>query len=116
MVPQLQQQLQHALSTQRPPVAGMEPARTIIALLGGPSRAAAICKVRRIQAWRWSAPRARGGSGGQIPQRHHRSILRFAREHGIDLPMRLLLPDVAEHEHSVIHALSSAKEVSAGRN
>jgi hypothetical protein len=75
----------------------MEPAATIIKKLGGAAAVASIAETALSAPYRWQAPRHRGGTGGCIPQRHHQSLLAFARQHGIALAADEFLPraDVA---------------------
>jgi hypothetical protein len=39
-------------------------------------------------------PRDSGGTGGRIPQDHHRTLLDYARENGIPLAAEEFLPTV----------------------
>ena len=77
-------------------VSGLEPATTLIELIGGPKVAADVCKLKRLQVWRWTVPKNKGGTGGTVPQRHHAAIIRHVREQGIELPLNLLVPGVDE--------------------
>ena len=73
----------------------MEPARTIIARLGGPG---AICSALRLAytaPYRWTYAREKGGTGGLIPQRHHRALLQMARGLGVPLDPADFLPGAA---------------------
>jgi hypothetical protein len=63
----------------------MEPARTIISKLGGPSKVALIVGVHRTRASNWMRGKDVGGTDGRIPQDHHVRLLDYAREHGVDL-------------------------------
>lgn len=63
----------------------MEPAQTIIKRLGGPGKVAEIANVHRTRVSNWKRPKAFGGTGGLIPQSHHRTLLDFARSAGIEL-------------------------------
>lgn len=80
-----------------PEVVGLEPARTIISRLGGPAAVRKATAISRYRVWRWTQPREKGGTGGLIPQRHHPSILAYARLHGIPLkPADFLPPEARE--------------------
>ncbi len=70
----------------------MEPARTIVARLGGAAAVAQVAGTALTAPYRWQYSRARGGTGGRIPQRHHRALLGFARAQGIALSADDLLP------------------------
>ena len=54
----------------------LNPASHIIALLGGPQATAELAGVHISRVFRWTYPKARGGTGGLVPaqhQQHHRS-------------------------------------------
>lgn len=75
----------------------MEPARTIIDRLGGPSKVSAIAGVHRTRVSNWAREKSAGGTGGIIPQRHVRKLLAAAREKGVDLSAEdFLPPDILE--------------------
>jgi hypothetical protein len=81
----------------------MEPADSIIARLGGPSAVAGIVKIHRTRVSNWKRSRQSGGTGGVIPQRHHRALLDFAAEQSIALTAEEFLapriaPVVRDHE------------------
>jgi hypothetical protein len=63
----------------------MEPANTIIQKLGGEAVVARITATALTAPYRWQQPRDKGGTGGTIPQRHHRTILDYAQENSIDI-------------------------------
>jgi len=63
----------------------MQPAQNIIQKLGGPTAVSEIVGVHRTRVSNWQRPRESGGTGGLIPQKHHRKIITYARQHGIDL-------------------------------
>lgn len=70
----------------------MEPATRILAILGGPSKVAARLGLHRTRVSNWKRPKDRGGSGGRIPQNHHRALLEYAREQGVEISAEDLLP------------------------
>jgi hypothetical protein len=74
---------------------GLEPASSIIAKLGGPSKVAAVVGVHPTRVSNWKRARASGGTGGTIPQTHHLAIIRLAKENGVDLGADDLLPRAA---------------------
>jgi hypothetical protein len=54
------------------------PAARIIALIGGHTTAAKICRVALSSVYRWTYPATKGGLGGIIPHRHASKILEYA--------------------------------------
>lgn len=78
----------------------MEPAQTIINLFGGEAAIAAVAGTAVSAPYRWRSSREQGGTGGLIPQRHHPSILAFARANGIRLDASDFLPVSAEYTPS----------------
>ena len=44
-------------------------------------------KVDRSTVSRWTYPPDRGGTGGIIPQRHHREIITLAKSVGVDMEL-----------------------------
>ena len=70
----------------------MEPARTIILLLGGEAKIAEIAGVRITAPYRWQASKTKGGTGGVIPHWHVEKLLEHAREHGIALTAASFAP------------------------
>lgn len=70
----------------------MEPASSIVSKFGGPSKLATILNVHRTRVSNWTRPKEAGGSGGRIPQAHHRTILSIARERELDIAAEDLLP------------------------
>jgi hypothetical protein len=73
-------------------------AEVVIDLLGGTQKVQEIVGIGRVQVWRWTASKEQGGTGGVIPQRHHRAILAYCRKNRIDVPAWLFLPDVDNDE------------------
>ena len=63
----------------------MEPARSIITKLGGETAVAHVCGTALSAPYRWQHPRERGGTGGLIPQRHHRALMDYAQARRIPL-------------------------------
>jgi len=63
----------------------VEPAKTIIRRLGGPSAVASLLGVHRTRVSSWQRSRTSGGTSGRIPQNHIPELLAYARRHGIDL-------------------------------
>lgn len=69
----------------------MEPASTIIKLLGGPTKVAAIASVHRVRVSNWMRPKEKGGTGGRIPQNHIPALLAAARARGIEVSAEQML-------------------------
>jgi hypothetical protein len=74
----------------------MDPASAIIQRLGGAVVVAAIAGTAITAPYRWQYPRAKGGTGGLIPQRHHPALIAFARAHAIALAAEDFLPAGAQ--------------------
>ena len=63
----------------------LNPASHIIALLGGPQATAELAGVHISRVFRWTYPKARGGTGGLVPAQHQQHLLDSARARGIAL-------------------------------
>lgn len=63
----------------------MEPAHTIVDMLGGPSVVAGVVGLHRTRVSNWARPREKGGTGGVIPHWHVRKLIEYARSIGKDL-------------------------------
>jgi hypothetical protein len=70
----------------------MEPARSIIERLGGEAAVSKITGTAYTAPYRWQHSKAKGGTGGLIPQRYHRLIIDYARQHGIKIKASDFLP------------------------
>jgi hypothetical protein len=73
----------------------MEPATAIIKKLGGEAKVAGIAGTALSAPYRWQHEKSRGGTGGLIPQAHHRRLLDYADAdaHGIALTaVEFLMP------------------------
>ena len=55
----------------------MDPAAGIIKKLGGEARVADITGTAFTAQYRWQHDKSRGGTGGLIPQAHHRAFARL---------------------------------------
>lgn len=76
----------------------LDPAKTIIAAVGGPKVVAAITGVDRTQIWRWTQPTERKGTGGLIPSVHQVKLLQWARANGKPLTPEMFFPaDATNH-------------------
>lgn len=75
---------------------GLEPASSIISLLGGPKRVAQEIKIHRTRVSKWKLPKESGGTGGSIPPRHIPNLMRFAIREKIDLRYSAFFPDEPE--------------------
>ena len=63
----------------------LDPAKTIIARLGGIKIVAEITGRDKSRVSRWMYPVERGGTGGLIPQREAVKLLQYAENHGVRL-------------------------------
>lgn len=63
----------------------LEPAAKIVLLLGGPDVVAKVCGCSYTAPYRWQSAAQHGGTGGLIPQRHHRRLLKYAKRAKIKL-------------------------------
>lgn len=76
----------------------MEPASSVIELLGGEKVVSKITGTAYTAPYRWQQPREKGGTGGTIPQRHHNALLAYARENRLPLTAEALLPRASDQE------------------
>lgn len=70
----------------------MEPASSIITLLGGSTKVASICGVHRTRPWKWTQPKEDGGTGGLIPTKYAEKIIAAGKAVGCDIPDAAFLP------------------------
>jgi hypothetical protein len=63
----------------------MDPASVIVKKLGGEAKVAGITGTALTAPYRWQREKSRGGTGGLIPQAHHRVLLDYAYARGIAL-------------------------------
>ena len=63
----------------------LDPAKSIIAKLGGIDATASATGVHKSRVYRWMAPKGAVGTGGRIPQRHIPGLLRRAADIGDEL-------------------------------
>lgn len=63
----------------------LDPARSVIAKLGGPDAVRAITGKSLSRIYRWMYPADRGGTDGVIPHVDARKMLDHAKANGIDL-------------------------------
>jgi len=70
----------------------LEPAATVVRLLGGPTKVSRIIGIHRTKVSNWMRPKDHGGTGGIIPQRHHVAILRAAKDAGLPITAEDFLP------------------------
>jgi hypothetical protein len=62
-----------------------EPAHTVLARFGGAGPLSRLLGLDRSAVHRWALPKARGGSGGLVPAKHHLRLLALAAAHGVTL-------------------------------
>ena len=70
----------------------MEPAFSIVEALGGNTVVASRLGLHRSRVWNWSVAKAKGGTGGSIPQKYHSALLEFAAEKAVSLQAADFLP------------------------
>lgn len=70
----------------------MEPAKTIVDKLGGPSAVSKICNVHRTRVSNWTRPKEAGGTGGVIPFKYAPKLIEAAAEKGVELTASDFLP------------------------
>jgi hypothetical protein len=63
----------------------LEPARTVLAKIGGVDVAAEVTGKHVSRIYRWTYPREKGGTGGVVPHDDATKLLAHAREKSIDL-------------------------------
>lgn len=73
----------------------MEPASTIIEILGGEAKVAEAAGVALTAPYRWQQPKAKGGTGGVIPHWHIAKLLDHARANGLSLTPSHFAPRVS---------------------
>ena len=68
-----------------PKLLGMDSVAAIIKKLRGEAKVADLTGTALTAPYRWQREKAKGGTGGLIPQAHHRTLLDYADAHGISL-------------------------------
>lgn len=63
----------------------LEPARSVLAKIGGVDVAAKITGKHVSRVYRWTYPRERGGTGGVVPHDDATKLLDHAKQNDIDL-------------------------------
>lgn len=76
----------------------MNPAAAIIDKLGGPSKISKEVGVHRTRVSNWKRPRAAGGTGGMIPQRHIPALMSLAQREGVVLRAEDFFPQPAPEQ------------------
>lgn len=71
------------------------PAKEVIRLLGGPTAVARVVGIDRSQVHKWTLPRERRGTGGKVPRKRWPALIEYAQRKGIELPARLLAPELS---------------------
>ena len=76
----------------------LDPARSIIASLGGPYAVRGITGRHLSRIYRWMYPKEAGGSGGLIPLTEARKLIDAAHARGVQLTADDFLPrDPSSH-------------------
>ena len=76
----------------------LEPAFSVVQRFGGIAETAQAAGVHYSRVSKWMKPTSVGGSGGLIPQKHHRRLLAAARERGLRLTPADIIGVSAEYE------------------
>lgn len=76
----------------------MEPAESIIKRLGGEAVVSKITGTSFTAPYRWQHAREKGGTGGLIPQRYHRTLLDYAQQNEIELNAEDFLESASQAE------------------
>lgn len=63
----------------------LDPARSIIAHMGGIAKVCEITGRHISNVYRWMAPREKRGTGGKVPYEEADKLLAWASENGVDL-------------------------------
>lgn len=70
----------------------MEPAKTIIKRLGGPTVVAREIGLSRVTVSRWQAEKEKGGTNGNIPYAHIQKLYSLAAKKGVELDPADFMP------------------------
>jgi len=95
------------------PVKTMEPARSIIELLGGPPIVSRVTRTAYTAPYRWQYPRQHGGTDGIIPPKYHRALLALARRRGVKLSRADFLPRVKVRKTDMNEARRAVRALAA---
>lgn len=63
----------------------LQPAASVIAKFGGARRLSELLGLDKSTVCQWRVPKARGGTGGLIPARHHAGLMDLGREVGVKI-------------------------------
>lgn len=81
---------------------GANPAASIIRRLGGEAVVASLLRVGSVAPYRWQYSKAKGGTNGLIPQRHHVALLLYAAKGGLLLEPSEFLQAEANEERTLL--------------
>lgn len=74
------------------PTETLEPAATIIDRFGGPDVVQEITGASRTRVYRWTQPKAKGGTDGIIPFPQAVKLISHAKKHGLAINADSFLP------------------------
>jgi hypothetical protein len=74
-----------------------EPAATVIERFDGARALASLLKLDKSTVCQWRVPKARGGTDGIIPGKHHAALLRLACQRSVPLRPEELVPRPKRH-------------------
>jgi hypothetical protein len=64
-----------------------QPAASVISVMGGLSAVANAADVSVTSVQRWRRPASKGGTGGIIPAKYHKRLIKYAGSQGLVLPL-----------------------------
>lgn len=68
----------------------LEPAKSIVAALGGVRATAKVCECAPSAVSRWMMPKEKRGTGGKIPQRHWGLLIAVGKKRGLGITLARL--------------------------
>lgn len=69
----------------------LEPAGSVLTILGGTGVVSKILGVDRSQVWRWTQPKAEKGTGGLVPSEHQEPLLDWAEANNKPLTADMII-------------------------
>jgi hypothetical protein len=71
------------------------PASKVVRLFGGYKAVAELVGTSELQVRRWNYPKSKKGAAGQVPSKHHSTLVSAAKARGIRLSPKDLMPWLA---------------------
>lgn len=69
----------------------LEPAKSVVDALGGPTKVASVLGLCRSAVHQWMQPKDASEDDGFIPAKHQRALLEYAEREGIPLTAEMLI-------------------------